>query len=75
VRRGRFKLIEYFEDGRLELYDLEDDISEQNNLAGIMPQKTSELHKLMLEWREKMDAPVPTEPNPEYDPSAGRKKR
>ncbi len=68
VRMGHFKLIEYFEDGALELYNLKEDISERNNLAGIMPEKTAELHKLMLAWRKAVNAPVPTELNPDYNP-------
>lgn len=68
VRMGDFKLIEYFEDGALELYDLKEDISERNNLAGKMPGKTAELHKLMLAWRKKIQAPVPTKLNPDYNP-------
>ena len=68
VRAGHWKLIEYFEDGALELYNLKNDIAEQNNLAEIMPEKTSELHKLMLAWRKAVNAPVPTELNPDYNP-------
>jgi len=68
VRAGDFKLIEYFEDGALELYNLADDISEQNNLVDAMPRKAAELYKLMLAWRKEVDAPVPTELNPEYNP-------
>jgi len=68
VRLGHFKLIEYFEDGTLELYNLRDDIAEQNNLAMKMPGKTAELHKLMLAWRKKVNAPVPTKLNPDYNP-------
>jgi len=68
VRMGDFKLIEYFEDGALELYNLKEDISERNNLTGKMPGKTAELHKLMLAWRKKINAPVPTKLNPDYNP-------
>ncbi len=68
VRVGDFKLIEYFEDGALELYNLTEDISERNNLADIMPQKKSELHNLMITWRKKINAPVPTKLNPDYNP-------
>jgi arylsulfatase A-like enzyme len=68
VRAGDWKLIEYFEDGALELYNLTDDIAEQNNLAKTMPGKVSELHKLMLAWRKAVNAPVPTELNPDYNP-------
>jgi len=68
IRAGDWKLIEYFEDGALELYNLKDDISEQRNLADSLPDKTRELHQLMLAWRKAVNAPVPTELNPEYNP-------
>ncbi|UCC97265.1 MAG: sulfatase [Phycisphaerales bacterium] len=68
VRAGDWKLIEYFEDGVLELYNLKDDIGEQKNLAEALPEKAKELHRLMLTWRRKVNAPVPTELNPDYNP-------
>ena len=67
---GDWKLIEFFEDGVLELYNLNKDLSEQNNLAQKMPEKTKELHASMLKWRKGVKAPVPTERNPKYDPNA-----
>jgi len=59
IRRGRFKLHEYFEDGALELYDLAEDIGERENLADEEPGKRDELLRLLREWREGLDAPVP----------------
>jgi arylsulfatase A-like enzyme len=59
IRKGRYKLHEYFEDGALELYDLTDDIRERKNLAEKMPDKRNELHGLMKAWRKNIDAPVP----------------
>ncbi|MAG58353.1 MAG: aryl-sulfate sulfohydrolase [Planctomycetes bacterium] len=59
IRKGRFKLHEYFEDGGLELYDLLDDIRERNNLADEMPDKRNELHRLLKDWRKQIGAPVP----------------
>ncbi len=70
VQKGDYKLIEFFEDGRLELYNLAEDIGEKNDLAGKMPERVRELHELMKAWRRKVNAPVPTEPNPKYDPEA-----
>jgi len=70
VRAGDWKLHEYFEDGGLELYNLADDLGERNNLADKMPDKTKELHDIMLRWRKQTKAPVPTEKNPKYDPKA-----
>ena len=70
VRKGPWKLIEFFEGHALELYNLDMDISEKNNLAAQMADKTAELHKLMQQWRKDIDAPVPTRLNPKYDPEA-----
>jgi len=67
VRQGDYKLLEFFEDGRLELYDLKDDISERNNLAQKLPAKTRALHELLMKWRKELQAPVPTELNPLYE--------
>jgi len=67
VRAGDWKLIEYFEDERLELYNLKDDIGEQHNLAKQMPAKTSELHDLVVNWRKSVGASVPREQNPLYN--------
>jgi hypothetical protein len=72
---GDWKLIEFFEDGKLELYNLKTDLSEKNNLAQKLPAKTKELHSAMLKWRTATKAPVPTEKNPRYDPKAVFKPR
>jgi arylsulfatase A-like enzyme len=68
VRAGNWKLIEYFEDGRLELYNLKKDIGEKDNLAQKNPKKTKKMHRLLKQWRESVKAPVPTKLNPEYKP-------
>jgi len=70
IRQGDFKLIEYFEDGKIELYNLKDDLGEKKDLAGTMPDKAEELHRMLIEWRKSVDAPVPAEKNPQYDPAA-----
>jgi|ETNmetMinimDraft_4_1059912.scaffolds.fasta_scaffold19482_1 arylsulfatase A-like enzyme len=73
VRMGNWKLIEYFDDGTLELYNLADDIGETGNLAKQKPKKTAQLHAMLKAWRRTTDAPVPTETNPQFDPEAWRK--
>ena len=70
VRQGDWKLIEFFEDGKVELYNLKDDISEKNDLAKTKPAKAKELHRMLIEWRKAVSAPVPTEKNPQYNPDA-----
>lgn len=66
VRMGDWKLIEYFEDGERELYNLKDDISEKNNIAHTHPERADKLHQAMVEWRKLTNAPVPTTPNPDF---------
>ncbi|RKY83551.1 sulfatase [candidate division KSB1 bacterium] len=66
IRQGNWKLMEFFEDGKLELYNLKEDIGEKNNLVDKMPEKVKELHSIMLEWRKNINAPVPIQRNPEY---------
>jgi arylsulfatase A-like enzyme len=68
IRMGRYKLIEFFEFGQLELYDLEEDSLESKNIAIEKPEITARLYERMQSWREETNAPVPTELNPEYDP-------
>ena len=67
VRQGDFKLIEFDEDGKLELYNLKDDIGEKNDLATKMPDKAKELLQLLKDWRKAVDAQMMT-PNPDYQP-------
>jgi arylsulfatase A-like enzyme len=64
IEVGDWKLMEFFEDGRLELYNLKDDIGEKNNLATAMPDKTRELHNRLLAWRKEINAPLPTPNKP-----------
>lgn len=59
VRDGNFKLMEFFEDGSLELYNLRDDLSETTNLAATMPDKRDELLGRLRDWRDRIDAPMP----------------
>jgi arylsulfatase A-like enzyme len=70
IRQGRWKLHEFFEDGGLELYDLEADIGESANLAQTHPEKTAELHARLKAWRAALSAPVPTAPNPRFSAEA-----
>jgi arylsulfatase A-like enzyme len=59
VRQGDCKLIEYFEDGRLELYNLQTDLGEKDNLAGSQPDRTRQLQHLLAAWRRQVGAQMP----------------
>jgi hypothetical protein len=73
VRKGDWKLHQYFEDGGLELYNLKDDMGEQVDLAASNPEKTQELLTILEDWREATGAPVPVALNPDYIPPDERK--
>jgi len=59
VRSRDWKLLEYYEDGRLELYNLADDLNESKNLAKQNPEKTAELQEDLHRWLNKNDAQIP----------------
>ena len=73
VRAGDWKLIEWYEDGALELYDLSSDISEANDLADEHPGKVKELHAKLTAWLKETGARMSSE-NPGFNPEkrAGR---
>ena len=69
IRWGGYKLIEFFEDGRRELYDLRRDIGESRNLAGAMPAVAKRLHRQLVAWRRRVEARIPVR-NDGYVPGA-----
>ena len=60
IRQGDFKLIEFFDNGEVELYNLTEDISEKHNLVGELPEKAAELKKRLTEWRRDVGIRLPT---------------
>ncbi len=73
IRLGDFKLIEWFEDMRVELFNLQDDLGEQHDLAARMPEKVAALRQQLHDWRRRVDAQMPT-PNPDYRPGSAETK-
>ena len=65
VRADVYKLIEFFEDNSVELYNLKDDIGEHKDLAAKMPEKAEKLRKMIRIWRKDADAKM-MKPNPGY---------
>ena len=59
IRLGPFKLIEYFENGTVQLFDLENDIGERNDLAESDPDTVRRLKRRLHEWRSEVDAKMP----------------
>jgi len=68
IRSGDLKLLEFIEDGKLELYNLKNDLSEKTNLVSTNPVLAQELYTKLKEWRKQINAPMPSK-NPKYDPS------
>lgn len=68
VRKGDWKLVEFYEDASRELYDLAKDPGESRNLAASHPDKATELAADLANWRLAVAARMP-EPNPKHDPA------
>ena len=60
IRSGSYKLLEFMEDGRIELYNLIEDLGEKNNLASQMPDLKKELYDKLSAWRKDIKAPMPS---------------
>lgn len=75
IHEGDWKLMEYLEDGRLELYNLREDIGETKNLATAQPAHAKELHGKLVAWRAAIKAPMPTPNTASADVESPKKKK
>lgn len=66
IRVGNYKLIEYYENNRVQLFDLLHDSAEQHDLSESAPDKVRELTAMLHAWRKNVNAEMPV-PNPDYD--------
>ena len=69
IREGQLKLLEYFENGSIQLFDVEADPGEANNLAAARPDVAQRLLGMLRAWRKRVSAKM-MPPNPKYDPAA-----
>lgn len=60
-------MIEFYDDGYLELYNLAEDIGETKNVAQQNPKVTAKMKKQLDQWRKEVGAEMP-QPNPDFDP-------
>ncbi len=74
IRKGDYKLILRFEDDSIELYNLEDDLGEQNNLAEELSDRAIDLESELRQWMQTLNAQSMTD-NPVYDPNYTRPKK
>jgi arylsulfatase A-like enzyme len=65
VRMGNYKLIEFFEDNRIELYDLEKDPGEKHDLSQKELERAQEMKATLWQWRQDVEAKIP-QPNPDF---------
>jgi arylsulfatase A len=72
VRAGDWKLIEHYEDGRLELFDLSRDPGEKTDLSAREPERARQLRGKLARWRQAVGAQEMS-PNPNFDPALHRK--
>jgi len=68
IRSGDWKLIEYFEDGGVELFNLASDPGEAENIAEQSPEKAREMLGMLRAWQAEVDAPWQFEDNPDFAP-------
>jgi arylsulfatase A-like enzyme len=54
IRHGDYKLIEFYDDGHLELFNLKEDIGETTNLVGRRPDKAKAMHRMLDSWRKSL---------------------
>jgi hypothetical protein len=57
--KGEFKLIEFFEEGRLEMFNLKTDIGEKENLASSQRETARAMQRLLSAWRKQVGAQMP----------------
>jgi arylsulfatase A len=72
IREGDWKLVEQFEDGSLELYDLAADVGENRNLATAEPERAARMLAALRDWRARVGARMPT-PAPDVDAALHRR--
>jgi arylsulfatase A len=68
IREGDWKLIHFFEDDHVELYNLKSDMSEKSDVAATEVKRAADLRAKLNAWRTKVGAQLPAK-NPDYDPA------
>jgi arylsulfatase A-like enzyme len=68
MRSGDWKLLEFYEDNSIELYNLAEDMGELNETSADEPELAAAMREQFQQWRKEVNAQMP-EPNPNYQPS------
>jgi arylsulfatase A len=72
IREGNYKLVEHYEDGRVELFDLPADPGEQHDLSQKFPTDVQKLLDKLADWRKAVGAQT-NQPNPAFDADLHKK--
>jgi len=73
IRRGKYKLLYFYEDESFKLFDLLNDIGESKDLSKTQPEIAAGLLKELKAWTTTVNAPTPTALNPEFNPKSKTK--
>ncbi len=68
IRKGDWKLIQFFEDDSIQLYNLKNDLGEQSDLSSAEAQRAQAMLMELKAWQKKTQAVIPSKLNPDYDP-------
>jgi arylsulfatase A-like enzyme len=68
IRAGDYKLLEYYENNTVQLFNLKDDLGEQHDLSKAQPEKVAELRSMLHAWQRDVSAQMMA-PNPDYVPA------
>jgi arylsulfatase A-like enzyme len=76
MRAGDWKLIKFYDEGgRIEVYNLKDDLSETRDLAAGMPEKARELESMLSAWQRSVGAKIPRPIQPGESPARARSRK
>jgi hypothetical protein len=72
IRVGDLKLVEWYEDMRVELFNLKSDLEEKRDLSKTEPENARALQQQLQDWQESVNAAMPS-PNPDWVPGAAKR--
>ncbi len=72
IRVGDWKLIEHYEDSRVELFNLANDFAEEHDLAAAEPHRVEQFKTELAQWRKSVDAQS-NSINEQFDPTWGQR--
>jgi len=70
IRKGHWKLLQFFEDDSIQLYNLKDDLGETTDLANSHKEMAAALLAELKQWQQDTKAVIPHTPNPDFNPKS-----